>query len=95
MLGVHCGGAALIDAAGPHLRNLQRIASNVSNLKIRRPALLDEPALVSKTWCMRLPRTDIDMPSGVWVAAIERHVDKPTATDFQPPLNPRWLAALT
>ena len=49
----------------------------------------------SKTWCMRLSRTDIDMPSGVWVRRMERQVDRPTQTDFQPPLKPRMQAAFT
>jgi hypothetical protein len=37
----------------------------------------------------------MDMPSGVCVAAMDFQVERPTAMDFQPPLNPRWLAAFT
>jgi len=39
--------------------------------------------------CMRLRFTDIDMPSGVWVTRMVRHVDSPTQMDFQPPVKPR------
>ncbi len=43
---------------------------------------------------MRLPRTDIDMPSGVCVQRMERQVERPTQTDFQPPLKPSMTPAL-
>ena len=43
----------------------------------------------SSTACIRFRFTDIDMPSGVWVTRIVRHVERPTQTDFQPPVNPR------
>ena len=47
-------------------------ASKVSILKMRRPSRLSRwRPISSSTACMRLPCTDIDMPSGVWVTRIE------------------------
>ena len=38
---------------------------------------------------MRLRLSDIDMPSGSCVTRIDRHVESPMQTDFQPPVKPR------
>ena len=66
------------------------LASNVSTLNTRQPSLDSRSwPISSKMPCMRLPRTDIVMPSGVCVQRMERQVDSPTQTDFQPPLKPR------
>ncbi len=44
---------------------------------------------------MRFSRTDMVIPSGVCVQRMERQVERPTHTDFHPPLKPSWQPALT
>ncbi|HBH00628.1 MAG TPA: hypothetical protein DDZ42_01725 [Candidatus Rokubacteria bacterium] len=62
----------------------------MSSLNTRRPRRASRwRPISSSTACMRLSRTDMDMPSGVWVTRIDSQVESPTQTDFQPPLKPR------
>src|SRR3972149_4804663 len=69
------------------------LARTVSTLNTGRLRLDWTTAPISsRTLCIRFSRTDIDIPSGVWVQRIERQVESPTQTDFQPPLKPRWTA---
>jgi hypothetical protein len=43
---------------------------------------------------MRFFSIDMLMVSGEWWVRIDRYEERPTQTDFQPPLNPRVVEAL-
>ena len=72
-------------------------ASTVSNLKMLLAELLLDvmPLLLEHLVHAVVPHGHRHPVRRVRVRGCDRHVESPTETDFQPPLNPRWHAAFT